>query len=341
MLILTNVSDLNRQDEFEEFRTRVLENLSGELDAVLGRFELSYLVPSLVGGKFFRVGLAHYVAGKSSKKLVRLTTALEMLHTSTLIHDDIIDRAKTRRRYPTVWDELGPEQAILIGNLLAARAISVGQSSSRRLGLAFADAYYRVNVSQEAELRFRNRPEKTIEDYLAICRGKTSAVLELAVIVGSECSDSRRVDLNLLLPAIRDVGIAFQIEDDIEDIEAWRIAGPDSRSKGGVFDLDLGNHTLPAMFLNIRLDSHETLRNASDMKWIAAAEQSRSIGIEHLQNSLKVLANARETSGASPIVARLQRWVERFVDSIGHLTLDELIKDTLSDEVRARGLHVR
>ncbi|WP_424707083.1 polyprenyl synthetase family protein [Kitasatospora acidiphila] len=78
--------------------------------------------------------------------------ALEMLHTSTLIHDDIRDEGTPRRDLPTLWKVVGVNQALLVGNLFATRALALAHTDAAQ---AFLGSYQRVNAAQLRESKKR------------------------------------------------------------------------------------------------------------------------------------------------------------------------------------------
>lgn len=155
--------------------------------------------------------------------------AVEVFHTFTLVHDDIMDDAPTRRGRPTVHEEWNEATAILAGDLLfSLSADLLRQSETDRLGDALG-AYHetvaRLCEGQALDLAFETRRDVTPEAYLGMIDGKTGALLQLALDLGAiigGADDAARAELRT---AGRALGRAFQIQDDLLDViaesEGW------------------------------------------------------------------------------------------------------------------------
>jgi geranylgeranyl diphosphate synthase type I len=252
---------------------QVKESVMVECERLLRPFELSHLSERLASGKYFRSSIALCVAGQRSSRLTRLCTALELLHTSTLVHDDILDRADDRRHMPTIWAEFGTEQALLVGNLLQCRSLELAWLSSRTCAQSFVRAASEVNTAQLRELRSRGDAGRTIEQYLDVSRGKTGAMLGLAARVGFSAQRDSLFDEDRIVRAVVEVGIAFQILDDVEDLCTWISLESGGRSKHAVFDIELQNFTLPSILL---LMGHPGVASS--------LSSNAEVGLAHLRN---------------------------------------------------------
>ena len=219
--------------DIEEF----LGDVESLIVSMLGKasFPLEKDVGTLVksGGKMLRPALV-YVGGefgldkahkkwskKERNKLVHIAAGIEMLHTATLIHDDMLDRASHRRGIPTLHQTLGTTNAILAGDWLLARTfriISEQVQPKRAMILAdFVSAICKAEINQDlAKYGFKS----SRRHYLQTIAGKTAALFALALHVGAAESGCSNADTQALRRTGYNLGMAFQIIDDILDYES-------------------------------------------------------------------------------------------------------------------------
>jgi geranylgeranyl pyrophosphate synthase len=197
------------------------------------------------GGKRLRpllVFLATPPLRRGEEAAVAGGVAVELVHMATLVHDDLLDRARLRRGRPTVWAQHGDEAAKTTGDYLFARAFAVlaatGDTGAVRI---LADAALALARGEALQRRQAYRPDTSVGDYLARCSLKTGKLFEAACLLGG-----RRRGLGAFGLAL---GIAFQIADDILDCN-----GDDQATgKAGGVDLRDGTPTLP-LILAARAD---------------------------------------------------------------------------------------
>jgi geranylgeranyl pyrophosphate synthase len=200
------------------------------------------------GGKRLRPLLVFLTAPEGQAPLAA-GAAVELVHTASLVHDDLIDQAEYRRGRAAAWASHGPAAARAAGDYLFARAFAelaaTGDHQAVRFLAAAALALARGEALQRAQT---HDPETTVESYLERCALKTGNLFEAACLLGSG-GDRSLGAFGLAL------GIAFQIADDIldcsgETTETGKIAGTDLRE---------GTPTLP-LILAARED--ESVRRA-------------------------------------------------------------------------------
>ncbi len=148
--------------------------------------------------------------------------ALELLHNSTLVHDDIIDADELRRGRPAVWKVFGTGLAILAGDALQALALQVVVDDPgpgrAEISTAFAEASRLVLAGQSRELTVRLGAGGDIAQYVRIVEEKTSALLECALVTPALRAGAPEHVVAALRGAGRHLGLAFQISNDVEDI---------------------------------------------------------------------------------------------------------------------------
>ena len=208
-----------------------LEDLEGQLVAAVEAY------PGLVsavgadaleaGGKRLRPLLVFLAAGPGEAPLAA-GAAVELVHMATLVHDDLIDRARYRRGRESAWASHGPEAARAAGDYLFARAFAeLAATGDRAAVRSLAGATLALARGEALQRAQTHDPETSVEDYLQRCSLKTGKLFEAACLLGSG-GDKSLGEFGLAL------GIAFQIADDIldcagETIETGKIAGTDLR----------------------------------------------------------------------------------------------------------------
>ncbi len=177
------------------------------------------------GGKRVRpllTGLSAKAAGSGpNTSWISAAVAVELLHTFTLVHDDIMDKAESRRNKPTVHIEYGVDAAILSGDVmiaLALQALSRHAEHSHELVEEFALGFKRVCEGQAFDKEFETRHDISMDDYREMILLKTSSIFELSAVLGAYAASGRLVEP--LRQFARHTGLAFQMLDDLLDLTA-------------------------------------------------------------------------------------------------------------------------
>jgi len=174
------------------------------------------------GGKRLRPILTALCAGVEERDLSWLgsAAAVELLHTFTLVHDDIMDNAATRRGIPTVHVQYGRDAAILSGDVIVALAVkALAESGSQAIQQKleeFAKGFQAVCDGQALDKEYEVRSSLSQKEYIAMIELKTSRMFELAAVLGA--LDGPIHDLEAIRLFARNIGLAFQIQDDILDL---------------------------------------------------------------------------------------------------------------------------
>jgi octaprenyl-diphosphate synthase len=174
------------------------------------------------GGKRLRprIMLLSYAACGASKPLPELLEAaagIELIHTATLVHDDIIDHSETRRAHLSTQREFGPDRAIVAGDYLFTKGFELSARQDAMVVALTARACTRLAEGQLLELGSMERRDLDLERYLRIIDGKTAAPLEACGRVGAHFAG--RDDLQGPLGDYgRNLGLAFQVSDDLLDL---------------------------------------------------------------------------------------------------------------------------
>lgn len=209
--------------------------------------QLDYVVRG--GGKGIRPALT-LLAGKfydyNLKYLLPMAAAVELMHTATLVHDDAIDKSLVRRGKPTIYQKWGEEAAVLLGDYLFARAgESVSDTQSSRVIKLFSQTLATISSGELKQLRDAFKLEQALEDYFQRISRKTASLFTLATESGAILSQAPEKSVKSLKEYGHNLGIAFQIVDDILDFTSTS----EKLGKPVGSDLVQGTITLPAMLL--------------------------------------------------------------------------------------------
>ena len=203
----------------------------------------------LIGGKVIRPAL-NLLAGRfydyNPAKLLPMATASELLHIATLVHDDAIDKADVRRWHQTINRVWGEDKAILLGDYLFAKAgeLSTATDNVRAVKL-FTQALAAISQGELRQSFHAFNLKQTREDYIQRISGKTAALFAMATETGAILSEAPEESIKILKDYGYNLGIAFQIVDDILDF----IGTEEEMGKPIGSDLIQGTLTLPSMFL--------------------------------------------------------------------------------------------
>ncbi|HXH19372.1 MAG TPA: polyprenyl synthetase family protein [Chitinophagales bacterium] len=147
--------------------------------------------------------------------------AMELFHNFTLVHDDIMDNASLRRNKPTVHEKFGIPRAILSGDVMILYVYKFLQQLEpekfHKVITLFNSSAIRVCEGQQYDWNFQNAREVSVKDYLKMIEFKTAALLSCSLEVGAIIADADEVDAHHLFEFGRNIGICFQLLDDLLD----------------------------------------------------------------------------------------------------------------------------
>ena len=173
-----------------------------------------------------------------------LSATVELIHISTLVHDDVLDEADLRRNAPTINTLQGNEAAVILGDWLIASSFRLIASLGRPdFDLALSEATRRVCAGEIHQLVKRGDDGLSVEEYLDIISGKTGALLVACAQLGGSLGTTDRDVLQGLGNFANHLGIAFQIRDDILDADS----SSENIGKSAGRDAALGKLTLPGI----------------------------------------------------------------------------------------------
>ncbi len=260
MLATIAVFDIVK-DDLHRVETRLHDiPLRSEADFELVTEAIGHVLDA--GGKRIRPALT-LLTGRlypsDPKKIISLAAAVEMLHTATLVHDDVVDGALLRRGSPTLNARWSPGATILTGDYMFARAADLAaQTGHVRVMQIFARSLMTI-VSGELRQLFGDATfRQTREDYFKRIYAKTASMFELATEAAGVLIDATESEILDLRRFGHDLGIAFQIMDDVLDFsgDASQVGKPVGN------DLRQGIVTLPVIDY---LDAHPADKRVDDL----------------------------------------------------------------------------
>jgi geranylgeranyl diphosphate synthase, type II len=287
--------------KFNTIYERELKHVNRILSkALLNRKPLSLYSPAYFiiesGGKRLRPLLvllsAKAVGGKYSDAYYA-GAAVELLHNFTLVHDDIMDNAEKRRGKPTLHIKYDESTAILAGDSLLAVAyenlIKNCNGNSRDILSDFTQGLTEVCEGQSLDKDYETKPEVSLKEYIEMIRKKTAAMLQMCCSVGARLGNGSEEEIKALSSFGRNIGIAFQVQDDLLDITANETEF--GKKIGG--DLVEGKKT----FLLINALSRAKGKDKTKLKSLIknkGIESSRVPEFKELYNKLGVISDARK-----------------------------------------------
>lgn len=256
-----------------------------------------YIIDS--GGKRLRpllVLLAARALGYAGERHVTLATLIEFMHTSTLLHDDVVDESSLRRGRETANEHWGNAPSVLVGDFLYSRSFQMMvEVGSMRVMQILSAATCTIAEGEVLQLTNIGNPEVDEAAYFETIQGKTAMLFEAASHSGAVLAEADPAQEEALRCYGRDLGLAFQLVDDLLDYQGD--AGTMGKNVGD--DLAEGKPTLPlihAMHVGTP-DQAELVRQAI-----------RQGGLERLD---EVLAIVRETGALDYTRGRAEEMASR------------------------------
>ncbi len=208
---------------------------SAMLSQILGGGKLLRPLLVLHAGNFFNY---------NPEKLLPMAASAELLHVSTLVHDDAIDKADRRRGRPTVNSIWGTDKAIVLGDFLfACSGHLAAETESIRAVKLFAGALANISTGELRQSFSAYNLDQGFDQYLKRIIGKTASLFAMSTETGAVLSDAPEDAVEILKNYGLKLGIAFQIMDDLLDF----IGTEEELGKPVGSDLLQGTVTLPAL----------------------------------------------------------------------------------------------
>lgn len=238
---------------------------------------------TVLSAELYNITIQESLAGAS---------ALELFHNFTLIHDDIMDKAPVRRGLTTVHEKWDTNIAILSGDVLMIHAFQALSSypadTFKRLSMMLNQTAIEVCIGQQMDMDFEQIDSVTEADYIEMIRLKTSVLLGCACAFGGIIGNANESSIKSLYGFGEQLGIAFQIQDDI--LDAFGDATKVGKQVGG----DILSDKKTILYTTFQSTASEA-NKAEFMRLSKAPDDEKIPGIKHLYEASGVLEYCLKT----------------------------------------------
>ena len=233
-------------EELEKVKNQIREFVS-----VCNHQKSLELLEKLATGKMLRSKLILKIAGISIES-IKLCAVVEMIHAASLLHDDVIDEANTRRGQPSVNALYDNKTAIMFGDILYSRAFTELSQMNKNIAYTISNAVTLLSIGEMIDVDLTNTFNKSYDKYLDMIYKKTASLIEASSKAAAILS---KKDENKYALYGKNLGLAFQMVDDILDITQ------DSKTLGKPAMLDFveGKVTIPYLLLYERIENKTKL----------------------------------------------------------------------------------
>jgi geranylgeranyl pyrophosphate synthase len=309
------------QDQLTFVEQRIRDQVGDDQHPDL-RSALEHLLSA--GGKRIRPTLGLLVGnmlGAPEEKLITLGASVELLHTATLVHDDLIDGALLRRGIPTLNARWSPAATVLTGDFLFARAAKLAAETDYLPLMKLFSETLATIVNGELTQMFSARGMIDRDNYYNRIYAKTASLFEMAALAAAMVSTEDETTRDSMKTFGYEVGMAFQIVDDILDFTG------DQTKVGKPIGSDLLNGlvTLPAIYFAEENRFNEDVLSLPEDGWkdtarvqrlVDAIRQSRAIeqAMDEARDAIRRALGALEEAPASPEKDALEDLAKFIVD---------------------------
>ena len=287
------------------------------------------------GGKRLRpymvIKSCQILGGKSSNAMIS-ASAVEMVHNFTLVHDDIMDNDEMRHGVPTVHKKFGMPVAILAGDVLFSKAFQIisesklSPNSTAHLISRLAKACVDVCEGQLLDIKMADEKRIPTEaEYITMIGKKTAALFDVSCAMGAICATNKPKDISNLSAFGRNLGIAFQITDDLIGV----MGDPKVTKKPVGNDLREGKKSLPILmsiklakcnekkiilkaFGNTKVSKNDLNKAVEVIRSLGIEEKVRNQALKYAEKSEKSLIKYKGTPKVE-LIALLDFVVKRSV----------------------------
>ena len=267
----------------------------------------------LAQGKMLRSKLILKIAGVNEKS-IKLCAVVEMIHAASLLHDDVIDDAYTRRGQPSVNAIYDNKTSIMFGDILYSKAFTELSQMDRKVAYNIANAVTLLSVGELLDVELSKSFNNSYDKYLDMIYKKTASLIEAsaasaAILAGLDETKYALYGKNL--------GLAFQMIDDILDITQ----DSDTLGKPAMLDFVEGKVTIPYLLLHERIENKEELEvlyqkelSSDESSWI----KNKMLETKALEDSinqakhlgLEAITSVKDENNES-LVQIMQAMIER------------------------------
>ncbi|RXJ76085.1 octaprenyl-diphosphate synthase [Aliarcobacter skirrowii] len=272
------------------------------------------LLEKLATGKMLRSKLILKIAGVNSET-IKLCAVVEMIHAASLLHDDVIDEADTRRGKPSINALYDNKTSIMFGDILYSRAFTELSQMDKKVAYYVSNAVTELSIGEMMDVDLTQSFNNSYDKYLTMIYKKTASLIEAsarsaAIIAGLDSEKYALYGKNL--------GLAFQMIDDILDITS------DSKTLGKPAMLDFveGKVTIPYLYLYERVEDKEYLKslykkslNEDELNWIKTQMQNTNALNDAIkeakQTGLLAISSIKDEKNSEELINIMKAMIER------------------------------
>ena len=215
--MMENESQKNITQELVALELRLKQSINSDIE--LATEVSSYIVKS--GGKRIRPTITILIAkalGYRGTGLINLATAIELLHTATLIHDDVVDQSEIRRGKTSIHKRWDNAHGVLVGDFVYSKAFQLMASlKDKKIIQTLADSTNKISEGEVLQLKLQGHKDLKEKDYFEIIGRKTAELFKASAHTGALIAKSNKTLLKLSCEFAYSLGIAFQLRDDLLD----------------------------------------------------------------------------------------------------------------------------
>lgn len=320
MANIENLINLTKND-MEEINNIINDNINADIPLI--QIIADYLINS--GGKRIRpmlcIAVAHGYGCEDFKDIHKFATAMEFIHSATLLHDDVIDMSEKRRGKDCANIIHGNKAAILVGDYLFSRAFSIISSTNNIDGIkTLSNASNVLAQGEILQLGSTNNPETTYDEYIKMISFKTSPLFSASCYIGSLYSNPSNDELELLNKLGENIGNAFQMVDDALDY----IVENEDLDKNNFDDFSEGKVTYPIIHIYQNANQEEKnfiIRTFKDL--------------DQNEDDKKILIDLIKKYDALDITfEKAQTFINNAIEIIEKLTINNNVKTILKETVQ-------
>ena len=306
------------KEDLKELELQLKESISSEVD--LATEVSSYIVKS--GGKRIRPTITILVARAlkyRGKELINLATAIELLHTATLIHDDVVDQSEIRRGKTSIHKKWDNAHGVLVGDFVYSKAFQLMASlKNKRIIQTLANSTNRISEGEVLQLNFLESHNIKETDYFEIIGRKTAELFKASAHTAALLAEAEENFIKISCQFAYALGIVFQLKDDLLDYSGNELKTGKRIGK----DFLEGKITLP-------LIQAFNLASPDDLKVIKKAFESRD------KRKLQEVINIIAKSGAVEEVEKITKgYCEKcliLLDKFPHSIYTESLREVVTN----------
>jgi octaprenyl-diphosphate synthase len=281
----------------------------------------TYLIGA--GGKRVRPAVTLLVfracGGESLRDIVDVAVALELIHSASLLHDDIIDGSQVRRGRDSARRKFGVAETLVTGDFLFSRAFQICGRFDERLIHWAADACIALTEGEIMQGRFRRNPAVSFADYLEIITRKTASLFEVGARTAAYLADADDATVGAMGTCGRHVGLTFQMIDDLLDVTGAEA----TLGKPVGLDVREGNPSLPVvlaigddvevqrLFANAELSEHDVGTMLAKLRRSTLVDRGHELAVQHAAIARDALLTLADTPYRQHLISLIDQLVDR------------------------------